>query len=544
MLAAALAWPIVNVLIDRAARSRFSGSPASVSILPFDIAAGARIQAGLIDFLAARMQSNPLVRSAWLVFSPGDARQMGVTTPAKAAAVFGATHALAGRITGDGTSVTVEGRLVETATGRASGTFTKTCPIDDETCLQDGLLRAIGSLLHPRGIEPQESPRIAKEAMPYYLQGMEYLQRDSLSYELAIDRVRQALAVDPSAVMPQIGLAEAYMLRYDNTGDAAMLTEADAVLQAAIPANPELPELHAALGNVRRLQGRYDAATRELLTALQADPSNYVFQLRLGDVYAAAGQDADAQGAYERVVALQPRYWRGHFNYALFHYNRGRFDEAARLIEQLTQWTPDHAQVLASLGAIYLAMGRHADAEIVSRRSCSLRPTRECHVNIGLALQRQRRTEEAIAEYEQALAFGAPSQTHLLNMADAYAYLGRHAEATTYFRQAITRAEDRLRTNLQNSGLRAILAYCLAQVRESSRARFEIEQALQHSPSDRTVQRYGVLTFESLDDRERAFEILRRSPRQVLEELEVSWGTEQMRRDPRYDAIAAEVRSR
>jgi hypothetical protein len=134
VLAAALAWPITNVLIERAARSRFSGPPASVSILPFDIAAGAQIQAGLVDFLAARMQSNPLVRSAWLVFSPGDARQMGVTTPVKAAAVFGATHALTGRVTGDGTLVTVEGRLVETATGRVSGTFTKTCPIDDETC--------------------------------------------------------------------------------------------------------------------------------------------------------------------------------------------------------------------------------------------------------------------------------------------------------------------------------------------------------------------------------------------------------------------------
>jgi hypothetical protein len=58
------------------------------------------------------------------------------------------------------------------------------------------------------------------------------------------------------------------------------------------------------------------------------------------------------------------------------------------------------------------------------------------------------------------------------------------------------------------------------------------------------VRRYGVLTFESVGDRERALAILRGSPRQVLEELEVSWGTEQMQRDPRYQAIAAEVRSR
>jgi Tfp pilus assembly protein PilF len=169
---------------------------------------------------------------------------------------------------------------------------------------------------------------------------------------------------------------------------------------------------------------------------------------------------------------------------------------------------------------------------------------RVCYVNLGMALQRQRRTEEALVEYVRALAFGSPSETLFLNVADAYAYLGKGTEATDYFRRAITIAEARLRDNLQNSGLRAILAYSLAQVGESSRARFEIEQALQHSPSDRTVRRYAVLTYESLGERDRAFEILRGSPSQVLEELEVSWGTQQMRRDPRYDAIATEVRSR
>jgi tetratricopeptide (TPR) repeat protein len=399
-------------------------------------------------------------------------------------------------------------------------------------------------VLDPRGIEPQELPRIAKEAMPYYAQGLEYLRSDPLSYDLAIDRFRQALAIDPSAVMPQIALAEAYTQRYRDRADSVTLAQAEAVLEAALPANADLPELHAALGEIRRLQGRYDAATRELLTATQADPSNHMFQLRLGDVYAAAGQDTDAQAAYERVIALQPRYWAGYLNYAVLRYNRGRFDEAERLLEQLIQWTPDNPSALATFGAVYLGMGRHIDAEAVSRRSCVLRPNRICYVNLGMALQRQRRPGEALAEYERALVFGVPSEAHYLNVADAYAYLGRRAEAIDYFRRAIARAEERLRDNLQSSGLRAILAYCLAQVGEASRAKFEIEQALQHSPSDRSVRRYGVLTFESLGDRVRALEILRGSSRQVLEELEVSWGTEQMLRDPRYNAVATEVRSR
>ena len=542
--AAALMWPVADTLIERAAQRRLATTSASVSVLPFEIGPSAGIQAGLIDFLAERIQKNPLIRKRWLVFAPADAREMGVTTPEQAAAVFGATHVLAGHVKSNDGSVTVEGRLLEAGSGRVTATFTKTCPLDNEVCLQDGLLLAVGGVLDPQGFSPPESPPIAKAALPHYLQGIEYLRRDAFSYDLAIDFFQRALAADPSAVLAQIALAEAYSLRYRDTNDAVTLTAAEAVLQKVQLAHPDLPELHAVFGNLRRLQGRYDDATRELLKAVQGDPSNHVWQRMLGDVYAAAKQDSDAAAVYERVIGLQPRYWAGYLSYALFHYNRGRYDEAAQLLEQLIQWTPDHAQALAALGGVYVAMRRNADAEIVSQRSCSLKPTRACYVNLGIALQRQRRSEEAIAAYERALAFGTPTIALFLNLADAHAYLGKQTEARDYFRLAIASAEERLRIDLQDSGVRAILAYCLVQVGETARANSEIGQALQHRPDDRTVRRYGVLTFESLGQRERALEILRGSPRQVLEELEASWGTEQMRRDPRYEAVAAEVRSR
>jgi tetratricopeptide (TPR) repeat protein len=274
------------------------------------------------------------------------------------------------------------------------------------------------------------------------------------------------------------------------------------------------------------------------------DSSNHFYQKFLGDVYAAARQDTDAAAAYQRVIALQPRYWAGYLNYGILHYNRGRYDQAATLIEQLIQWAPDNAQALGTLGAVYVAMGRNGDAEVVSRRSCALRPVRGCYLNLGIALQRQRRSEEAIVEYKRALAFGNPSLTLLLNLATVYTYLGRHEEARDFFERAIASAEERLRVNLQDSGQRAILAYCLAHTAEAARARFEIEQSLQHSPDDRTVRRYAVLTFERLGLRDLALETLRGASRQVLEELEASFGTDELRRDSRYEAVAAEIRSR
>jgi tetratricopeptide (TPR) repeat protein len=542
-VAAAVMLLIGDKLIDRAARSRLAASTDSVAILPFDVGPGARLQAGLVDYLAESLQRSPLLRKKWLVFSPAEARQMGVTTPAKAAAAFGVPFALAGSINTEGASVIVEGRLIETATGRVSRAFSKTCSLDNQVCLQDGLLAAIGGALDPQGFSPPEVPRISKDALPYYVQGMEYLRRDAWSYDLAIDFFQRARAADPSAVLPQIGLAEAYTQRYSDTGDTKMLDAARDVLESALPAHPDLPELYAALANVHRTLGRYDDATREVLKAIQADPSNPAFLKAMADTYAAARRDDDASAAYERLISLQPRYWGGYHNYAIFHYNRGRYEEAARQIGLLLQWSPDHAQALAVLGAVYVAMGRNAEAENVSRRSCSLKPSRSCYINLGLALQRERRTPEAIAEYKRALAFGTPNEALLLNIADAYAFLGERTDARDYFQRAIARLQERVSVNVQNSALRAMLAYCLAHIGDPS-ARFEIEQALQHSPADRTVQRYGVLTFESLGQRERALEVLKSVTPQVLDELEASWGTDQMRRDPLYAPIAAGIRAR
>jgi eukaryotic-like serine/threonine-protein kinase len=542
VLAGLLAWPLVARLLDRA-----GGGTATVigtvSILPFEIVGGSGIQAGLIDHLAEQIQKNPLMRTKWMVLSPADARETGVTTLEKARAA-GATHVLAGTVTAEGSAVTIAAQLLEAATARVVGGFQKTCPLDDEVCLQGGLLREFARVLDPQTSLAAQPSLIAKQALPYYAQGLEYLRRDSVSYDIAIKFFQQAIARDSAAVQPRVALADAYALRFRDTGDKTSLSEARMALQEALISSPDLPELHASIGNIHRLDGHYADAINELQQAVQAEPSNHIFQRLLGDAYADANRDAEAAKLYEDVIAVQPRYWAGYNSYAAFHYRRGRYDEAANLWEQLIQWTPDHAQALANLGAAYIALGRNADAENVSKRSCALRPHRACFVNLGMALQRQRRSEEAIAAYDRALALGPPSLQLLVNTADAYAYLKRRGKALEYFDRAVTRARDGVSGNLQDSSQRAMLAYCLAQTGDRTGATFEMRQALQHSPKNKDVQKYGVLTFESMGERDSALEVLRSVTPQVLQDLELAWGTEQLRRDPRYEDVAREVRSK
>jgi tetratricopeptide (TPR) repeat protein len=214
------------------------------------------------------------------------------------------------------------------------------------------------------------------------------------------------------------------------------------------------------------------------------------------------------------------------------------------LLEQLIQWVPDHAQGLGALGGVYVDMRRNADAERVSRHSCALKPGRLCYGNLGIALQRQHRTAEAIVAFEQALSFGNPSEMLLFNMADTYASLGQRDNAVSFFRRAAARIEQSLKVNLRNSGLRAILAYCLVQTGERERAAFELEQARQNSLNDKNVGKYSVLTYEAMTERDKALEALRAVPWEVFVDLESAPGTTQLRRDPRYSAITREFRNR
>jgi serine/threonine protein kinase/thioredoxin-like negative regulator of GroEL len=541
--AAAIMVALAAFGVYQRVHNRTAPPSRTLLILPFEVVGGAGPQNGLMDDIAERIQKNPVIRRKWLVFSPAEAREMNVATAAQAKPVFGATHILAGTVTGEEDSVTVAGRLIDVNNPQAVEAFQKTCPLDNSACLQDGLLREIGAVLDPGTFSYTPAPPISSPALPYYLQGMQYLRRDLASYDDAIPFLQQAIARDPSAVQPRVALADAFMLGFRDKRDPAMLTEARRILDQILPAHPNLPELHASFGNLYRLDGHYEAAVRELRLAVNADPSNHVFRNWLGIAFYLSGQDSDAVAEFEKALQLQPRYWPGYIDYAVFHFRRGRFQQAAALLERLIQWAPDHAQGLATLGGVYVDMRRNADAERVSRRSCALKPGRMCYGNLGIALQRQRRTIEAIATFEQALGFGNPSEMLLFNMADTYARLGQRAKALEFFHRAAARIEQSLKVNLRNSGLRAMLAYCLVQTGERERAVFELEQALQSSPEDKNVRKYSVLTYEALGERDKALEALRAVPKQVLEDLESAPGTEALRHDTRYPEIAQEVRN-
>ncbi|HTS64155.1 MAG TPA: protein kinase [Candidatus Acidoferrales bacterium] len=518
--------------------------PEAVAILPFETAGGSAPPTGLVDYIADELQRSPSIRRRWLIFSPSDARRARVTTGAQARAALGASYYMAGTLSAGDQSLTLTARLFRAGGSRPSASFQKTCRLDSVVCLQDGMVRAMGGLLVPQAFVPSPSPPISKEALPYYLQGLEYLRRDSLSYTQAIPWIEKAIALQPGAPQPRIALADAYLFRYRASTDKADLNLAGKILDEVMAVHAGMPEVRSSRGVVLRLQGQYEQAERELRIALQADPSNHTHHLRLAAVESAMGNEASAIAEFRKAIELQPRYWANYVDFGYFQYSHGRFGEAADLIEQLVAFAPNHAQGLAMLGGIYVDMRRNTDAERVSRRSCEIRPDRTCYVNLGVALERQWNYPEALKAYDRALASGPLSTMAYLNIANLHASLGEASQAHEFYLKAIEIAQQTLKANVQDSGTRAILAYCKAQAGDREGAQFEIGQALPSLSGVKNVQKYGVLTFESLGMRDQALETLRGVTPSVLADLETAQGTASLRQDPRYPQIAQEIRNR
>lgn len=158
---------------------------------------------------------------------------------------------------------------------------------------------------------------------------------------------------------------------------------------AAARRSPDMPRVHAHLGEALRRQGDLAGAQREYETTLRLDPQHRAARTNLGNLH------------YERAQALRDSAAAAR-EYGL----------AAAAYEQVLRLDPDYREALNNLGSIYLLQGRDAEAGQVYRRVVALSPNfPEAHYNLGLALLRQGQYPEAVAAYQQALRLHPDAET-------------------------------------------------------------------------------------------------------------------------------------
>jgi tetratricopeptide (TPR) repeat protein len=258
------------------------------------------------------------------------------------------------------------------------------------------------------------------------------------------------------------------------------LPEAEAAYQQALQAAAPLDRVRAAraLGEVAKKRQNWDAAQQHFLTALAAEPRNPELLRALGELdYARKDYAASARWLRE-LLAVKPEARDREFLVNVLEAGqdyRGVIEEVQKLLPQ-AQDPEERRRFYRSLGFAYSKLGDHGRAAQAFQEAASIkeelaslealvhsleqagrleeasqqlrellkrRPDAATLLKLGLLLERQRKSDEALHHLRAAAAGPLPRELKVLALKQAghiHYRLGRYAEARQSFEAAASLA--------------------------------------------------------------------------------------------------------
>ncbi|MBF0179508.1 MAG: tetratricopeptide repeat protein [Magnetococcales bacterium] len=151
---------------------------------------------------------------------------------------------------------------------------------------------------------------------------------------------------------------------------------------------------------------------------------------------AGAGQDAQAEAAFCRVLELLPECFEALSQLTLLARRQGRHADAGRFAARGVDAHPERAEAWLNLGAVLMDENEHERAERLLRQALGRWPERaDIHFNLGLILQKERRDAEAEEAYRQAVRCGCGSAGAGNNLGVLLKARGALAEAESVWRE-------------------------------------------------------------------------------------------------------------
>jgi eukaryotic-like serine/threonine-protein kinase len=501
---------------------------------------------GLTDTLSAKLTPLALAGGTQIT-STREVRQRGVHEAAQARREFGATLILEGGILHAATDLRVNYVLVDAVTLRQIDAFSATVAAGDPFALQDRVATWAAEVLALKLTAGERQTLTAggtraPGALEVYLQGRGYLldfQKPG-SIDLAIEALNRAITLDAQFGIAHAALGQAFWRKFEATRDAAWVRRAQASCAQAIALDPSASAPHVCQGTVALGTGQLADAQREFQQAVDREPTSDEATLGLARAQARSGAAAEAEATYKRAIALRPEYWATHVWLGTFYREQGRYADAAQRYELALKLTPDNARVYYILGGLYGSIGRYDEAIAACRKSAELVPSWDAYSNWGMTLFRLRRFGEAVAKLEQARQVGPETYRLIGNLARAYYYGGRRADARAQYTRAIALAEDALRVNPNDVDARVSLAGFYAKSGDKTNAIDNVRR-LPADLADPHVLLFGAFVFIDVGDRAGAFDWLQRAARHGLAANELSeWvDLDPVKDDPRFAALPA-----
>jgi eukaryotic-like serine/threonine-protein kinase len=483
---------------------------------------------------------------------------------------LGVSNVVEGSVRRSGDHVRVSVQLIDTRTDRHVWAENYHRKVADSVSLQGELATEIASAVGAT-LSPQEKARVVAKptnnsaAYDAYLRGRALVPwswgyfRHEGDPDAAIRLFQEAVKLDPNFALAWAYLSTAelfsYWLGFDQS--PARLAAVKSSLDRALALDPNLPEVHLALGYYRRNEGDHTGALTEFRQAEKGLPNSAAVIGAIAGAQKGLGHWEEAIAELRRGIELDPRNAIASNNLALTYSELRRFPEALATLDRVLAWAPTNARALVIKAEVFLGMGDLQAAEPLLEN-----PDMPPLLRARCALF-QRRYAAAIEILSRALA--NPSNGNPIEIVDRGLSLalsqqraGDVSAARATYQKAVRDLQRQLEKvapgSLHEAQTHAQLGLAYAGLSEAASAIVEGQKAMAIRPSSKHLE-YGpdieatmANIYALLGDADHAIPLLKRllqtphgsamwlTPATLR--LDPNW--DPIRNDPRFQELTAE----
>ena len=418
-------------------RGLFGGraSGDSIAVLPFKNVGGDPAQAYLSDGLTEEVRSaltrNPALRvlAATSSATSRDQDENAVATAAR----LGVAYLLDGSVQRAGDMVRIAATLTNGRTGFAEWSQSAERKLTDIFALQSEIAATVAGAMSVRAAVKAPIVGGTRNAAAYenYLRGkaLYNLAKDEQTDFEARARFEAAIAADPNFALAHAGLSRTLSSIAAEDSDASQLKPlyAAAIEEARIAVRiaPELPEGQLALG-FARFSGRLDihGAKPAYDLAYRYGRGNADILLLVALYLVRARRFAEAQGAIDRALGLDPLNPRTHRAAGSIAFARRRYDDAIAQYSEALRLNPKITNAHAQRGFSLMMLGRNdmARADFVAE-------PKRMFGDAGLAILEHRLGHQPAADAAFASLVRQYGDAAVYQQAEVMAQWGRTADA-------------------------------------------------------------------------------------------------------------------
>lgn len=393
--------------VDRAPLQRAANLPA-IAVLPFDNMSGDPSQDYFSDGVTEDL-INDLSRVSGLLVI---ARNTMFTYKGTAVNVrdvgreLGVQYVLEGSVRKADNRIRINAQLIDAENEHHLWAARYERELTDVFALQDEVAQKIVSALAVQ-LTPNEREQLSHsvsvhpEAYDTLLRGLERYRRYTRETNLEARQLFQkVIELEPGYARAYADLALTYYidLTFGWTPPEAAIVAANKYALRALELDNSLPQVHFALSDINRIQGRHDAAIAAARRSIVLDPNYADGYAVLGLSLMYAGRLEEAVEAMQRGMELNPRhpfFYLQNLGHAYFL--MGRYEEAITAFQQVLEKNPHFLGAHLLLAASYGQLDSIEDAEWEAAEVLTLEP------NFSWRAERERSQYKNPADLERLI---------------------------------------------------------------------------------------------------------------------------------------------